>query len=201
MNSFILINILSDILAIIYAIKISKFSKDAWLFYITSIIISSSTFFLYNNFSIINYFYSLEAEYYNIAIAVLGLIISLCLKIKTKNISEYNKVYISLFLLVIISSFVLLTIFIISEDSFTKIEITCFLLFDILGIIGLALLAIKCIQGLFFQAVYFGISAIIAIIYNAFYNHDVTLATLPVSFDIIMTIIFTNGYLRNKNRY
>ncbi|MDE4974207.1 hypothetical protein NAI33_11100, partial [Francisella tularensis subsp. holarctica] len=80
----------------------SKFSKDAWLFYITSIIIGSSTFFLYNNFSIINYFYSIEAEYYNIAIAVLGLIISLCLTNKTKSISEYNKVYISLFLLVII---------------------------------------------------------------------------------------------------
>ncbi|MDE5037645.1 hypothetical protein NAI57_09695, partial [Francisella tularensis subsp. holarctica] len=76
-----------------------------------------------------------------------------------------------------------------------------FLLFDILGIIGLALLAIKCIQGLIVQAVYFGISTAIAIIHNDFYNHDVTLATLPVSFDIIMTIILTNGYLRNKNRY
>ncbi|MDE5002911.1 hypothetical protein NAI78_11330, partial [Francisella tularensis subsp. holarctica] len=71
---------------------------------------------------------------------------------------------------------------------------------DILGIIGLALLALKFIQGLFVQAVYFCISTAIAIIHNAFYNHDVTLATLPVRFDIIMTIIFTNGYLRNKNR-
>ncbi|MDE5014460.1 hypothetical protein NAI47_09905, partial [Francisella tularensis subsp. holarctica] len=92
-----------------------------------------STFFLYNNFSIINYFYSLDAEYYNIAIAVLGLIISLCLKIKTKSISEYNKVYISLFLLVIFSSFVLLTIFITWEDKFTKLDITECLLFDVLG--------------------------------------------------------------------
>ncbi|MDE4996822.1 hypothetical protein NAH08_11970, partial [Francisella tularensis subsp. holarctica] len=64
-----------------------------------------------------------------------------------------------------------------------------------------ALLAIKGIPGLFVQAVYFGISTAIAIIHNAFYNHDVTRATLPVSFDIIMTIIFTNGYLRNKHRY
>ncbi|MDE5015035.1 hypothetical protein NAI47_14310, partial [Francisella tularensis subsp. holarctica] len=71
----------------------------------------------------------------------------------------------------------------------------------ILGIIGLALLAINCIQGLFVQAVYFGISTAIAIIHTAFYNHDVTLATLPVSFVIIMSIIFTNGYLINKNRY
>ncbi|NDT14617.1 hypothetical protein FWI51_09185, partial [Francisella tularensis subsp. holarctica] len=93
MSSFILINILSDVLAIIYSIRISKFSKDAWLFYITSIIIGSSTFFLYNNFSIINYFYSLEAEYYNIAIAVLGLIISLCLTFKIKSIFKLIKVY------------------------------------------------------------------------------------------------------------
>ncbi|MDE4976151.1 hypothetical protein NAI43_10100, partial [Francisella tularensis subsp. holarctica] len=84
------------VLAIIYSIRISKFSKDAWLLYITINIIGSSTFFLYNNFSIINYFYILEAEYYNIAIAVLGLINSLCLTIKTKIISEYNKVYISI---------------------------------------------------------------------------------------------------------
>lgn len=200
MNSFIVINIFSNILAAIYAIRISRFSKDAWLFYIASAVISSSTFFLYNNFSIINYFYNFATEYYNIVIAILGLIVSLGRTVKTKNITEYNKFYISLFLLVIISSFTLLIILITPKDVLAKTEITIILFFDILATIGLSLLAIKCIQGLLVQALYFGISTIIAILYNSLYGHDIILMVLPVSFDIIMTIIFANAYLRNRKK-